>query len=299
MTILGSKFDFGISQKIWLLLYRRLGGVVGVSQPLTGKSFRFVRACDAKLCVSARRMRFRLLGLQTDLHSRRSRPSAFPGRLLVQKLHHSCTKSSFLVENVPTLIRNRRFCFNIKKCSHFCTESSFLVFHVVEMLPLLYGIVIFAKKCSHSFTESSFLFLGFSKMLPLLYGIIIFVKKCPHSFTESSFLIFYGFCNFSESRLAGPSFLGIMLSKIVPTPLRNRHFCCGVFPLSYGIVVFAPASKMCPLLHEIVVFFSKFSHSRTESSFLFFYIFWIFFSRVGFCYKNVTTPARNRHFFYE
>ena len=169
-----------------------------------------------------------------------------------------------------------RFCFNIKKCSHFCTESPFLVFHVVEMPPLLYGIVIFAKICSHSFTESSFLFLGFSKMLPLLYGIIIFVKKCPHSFTESSFLICYGFCNFSESRLAGPSFLGIMLSKIVPTPLRNRHFCCGVFPLSYGIVVFAPASKMCPLLHEIVVFFSKFSRSRTESSFLFFYIFWIF-----------------------
>ena len=112
---------------------------------------------------------------------------ASPRRLLVQKLHHSLTKSSFLVENAPTLIRNRRFCFNF-------------------------------KKCSHSFTESSFLFLGFSKMLPLLYGIIIFVKKCSHSFTESSFLIFYGFCNFSESRLAGPSFLGIMLSKSVPTP---------------------------------------------------------------------------------
>ena len=146
-----------------------MGGVVGVSQPLTGKSFRFVRACDAKLCVSARRMRFRLLGLPRDLQYRVAAAASASFRcLLVQKLHHSCTKSSFLVENAPTLIRNRRFCFNIKKCSHYCTESSFLVFHVVEMLPLLYGIVIFAKKCSHSFTESSFLFLGFSKMPPLL-----------------------------------------------------------------------------------------------------------------------------------
>ena len=54
-----------------VLLYRRLGGVIGVSRPLTGKSFRFVRACDAKLCVSARRMRFRLLGLPADLQRRR------------------------------------------------------------------------------------------------------------------------------------------------------------------------------------------------------------------------------------
>ena len=178
------------------------------------------------------------------------------------------------------------------------------------MPPLLYGIVIFAKKCSHSFTESSFLFLGFSKMLPLLYGIIIFVKKCPHSFTESSFLIFYGFCNFSESRLAGPSFLGIMLSKIVPTPLRNRHFCCGVFPLSYGIVVFAPASKMCPLLHEIVVFFFQIlplSHGIVVSVFLYFLDFF-FPGRILLqkcdhsCTKSsfflwiIPTLARNRRF---
>ena len=80
-------------------IYRRLGGVVGVSQPLTGKSFRFVRACDAKLCVSARRMRFRLLVLQTDLQRRAHAACASPRRLLVQKLHHSLTKSSFLVEN--------------------------------------------------------------------------------------------------------------------------------------------------------------------------------------------------------
>ena len=53
-----------------ICIHRRLGGVVGVSQPLTGKSFRFVRACDAKLCVSARRMRFRLLGLPAGLQRR-------------------------------------------------------------------------------------------------------------------------------------------------------------------------------------------------------------------------------------
>ena len=67
-------------------IYRRLGGVVGVSQPLTGKSFRFVRACDAKLCVSARQMRFRLLGLHTDLKRRaRRRPSRVPSPLFGSK----------------------------------------------------------------------------------------------------------------------------------------------------------------------------------------------------------------------
>ena len=84
--------------------------------------------------------------------------------------------------------------------------------------------------------------------------------------------------------------------------------------------------KLSPLLYGIVIFVVECSHSHTESSFLlplrkcahsctkssFFFpnsptlarnrrfcfsIFFGFFSRVGFCYKNVTTPARNRHFF--
>ena len=55
-------------------MYQRLGSEIAVERrPLTGKSFRFVRACDAKLCVSARRMRFRLLVFHTDLQRRRVR----------------------------------------------------------------------------------------------------------------------------------------------------------------------------------------------------------------------------------
>ena len=88
--------SLSLSLYIYIYIYRRLGGVVGVSQPLTGKSFRFVRACDAKLCVSARRMRFRLLGLQTDLQRRRRarRPRDFV---------------VFCFKNRTTPLRNRHF----------------------------------------------------------------------------------------------------------------------------------------------------------------------------------------------
>ena len=79
-----------------VLIYQRLGDVIGVSRPLTGKSFRFVRACDAKLCVSARRMRFRLLGLLTDLQRR--------GRV-----RRSRSFAAFCIKNRPTPLRNRHF----------------------------------------------------------------------------------------------------------------------------------------------------------------------------------------------
>ena len=139
-------------------IYRRLGGVIGVSRPLTGKSFRFVRACDAKLCVSARRMRFRLLGLHTDLQRRRAcgRPRDFV---------------VFWFKKCTTLARNRHFW--------------------LKMFPLSYGIVVFASTSKNAPTSARNRHFWFFMLL-----------KCSHSFTESSFLL-----------------------KNVPTPLRNRHFC--------------------------------------------------------------------------
>ena len=105
---------------IMLYVYRRLGGVVGVSQPLTGKSFRFVRfvrACDAKLCVSARRMRFRLLGLHTDLQRRRSR--------------RRCSRDFvvFWFKNCTTLARNRHFW---SKTVKNVRASRFFIFRTVK-----------------------------------------------------------------------------------------------------------------------------------------------------------------------
>ena len=142
-------------------------------------SFRSCVRCEA-VCERETEMRFRLLVLQTDLKRR------------VACGVRSRSFAAFWFKNRTTPLRNRHF---------------------------------------------------WLKMLPLSYGIVVFAST----------------------------------SKNAPTPLRNRHFCCGVFRLSYGIVVFAPASKMCPLLHKIGVFFSKCSHSRTESPFLLFYIFFFFF----------------------
>ena len=98
-------------------IYRRLGGVIGVSRPLTGKSFRFVRACDAKLCVSARRMRFRLLGLHTDLQ-RRARRGGVPRPFVV-----------FWFKKCTTLARNRHFW---SKTVKNVRASRFFIFRTVK-----------------------------------------------------------------------------------------------------------------------------------------------------------------------
>ena len=86
---------------------------------------------------------------------------------LIQKSHHSLTKSSLFCQTATTLVRNRRFCFLAWSKNAPQAGPPFLV----KMCPLLHGIVIFLLKLYHSRTESSFL-------LP--------IKKMHHSLTKSS-----------------------------------------------------------------------------------------------------------------